>query len=67
MDSKAQWYKKAEKDNWKTKFKVIVKNVKWHSKNNYVKFLGEVIEHQSEYIRKNPSLFPLFKGYVDYP
>ncbi|MBC1353749.1 hypothetical protein HB837_15160 [Listeria innocua] len=64
MDSKAQWYKKAEKDNWKTKFKVIVKSVKGYSENNYVEFLGEVIEHQSEYMRKNPSLIPLFKGYV---
>ncbi|MBL1225831.1 hypothetical protein [Enterococcus sp. BWR-S5] len=66
MDSKTQWYKKAEKDNWKAKFKVIVKNVEWHSEENYVKFLGEVIEHQSEYMRKNPSLIPLFKGYVDH-
>ncbi|EBF5152411.1 hypothetical protein [Listeria innocua] len=64
MDSKTQWYKKAEKDNWKTKFKVIVKSVKGYSENNYAEFLGEVIEHQSKYMRKNPSLIPLFKGYV---
>lgn len=64
MDPKVQWHKKAEKDNWQAEFKVIVKEVKWHSEGNYVKFFGEVIEHQSEYMRRNPSLVPLFKGYV---
>ncbi|WP_348921639.1 hypothetical protein [Enterococcus rotai] len=66
MDSKTKWYKKAKKDNWKAKFKIIVKNIKWCSEENYIEFFGDVIEHQSEYLRKNPSLLPMFKGYVDY-